>query len=106
MPRVLFVLAACFLAARGFAQETAPDFFDLGVRYQNGDGVPRDPARAAEWYRKAADAGHLAAQIALAAMYYNGEGVPQDAGKAVEWYTKAAQQGDTVAQVALGLIYG
>ena len=38
-----------------FAQSPAEQQYNLGVKYQNGDGVPKDPAKAAEWYTKAAE---------------------------------------------------
>src|SRR5262245_25459788 len=40
--------------------------FQLGVRFERGDGVPTDPAKAVAWYKKAADAGHLGAAKNLA----------------------------------------
>src|ERR1043166_8278971 len=36
--------------------------YQLGVRYQTGVLVPRDPAEAAKWYRRAADQGHIVAE--------------------------------------------
>jgi TPR repeat protein len=42
------------LADRGDADAQ----FDLGVLYQNGQGVPQDYAAALNWYRKAADQGN------------------------------------------------
>lgn len=78
----------------------------LGNLYESGQSVlPPDPARAAEWYRRAADKGHPGAQFNLANMYLDGLGVPKDAGEAVAWYRKAADQGDTLAQFSLGSIY-
>ena len=37
----------------------------LGAKYWNGDGVPKDPAKAREWFAKAAAHGDAAAQRAL-----------------------------------------
>jgi TPR repeat protein len=61
--------------------------------YANGEGVPKDAAKAVEWYRKAAEQGNAHAQFNLARMYDVGEGVPKDTAKAVEWHRKAAEQG-------------
>ncbi len=36
--------------------------FNIGLLYDNGAGVDRDPALAAEWYRRAAQAGDAVAQ--------------------------------------------
>ena len=39
--------------------------FDLGVRYADGEGVPKDSVQAAAWFRKAAEQGHQGAQAKL-----------------------------------------
>jgi TPR repeat protein len=77
----------------------------LGLLYQNGDGVPRDHALAAAWFRKAADQGDSAAQLNLAFSYQMGQGVPQDYAQAAAWYRKAADQGDASAESNLGLLF-
>ena len=58
---------------------------NLGVRYAKGDGVPKDLAKAAVWFQKAAIQGHAKAQFNLGWMYANGDGVPKNSAKAVEW---------------------
>ena len=78
---------------------------NLGVMYDTGEGVPKDAAKAVEWYTKAAKQGHAAAQYNLGVAYRAGKGVPKDAAKAVEWYTKAAEQGQAEAQLHLGRAY-
>jgi TPR repeat protein len=77
----------------------------LGVMYAKGKGVPKDAAKAVEWYQKAAAQGDASAQDNLGVMYNNGAGVPQDAAKAVEWWQKAAAQGLAPAQDNLGVAY-
>jgi TPR repeat protein len=37
----------------------------MGFLYFAGEGVPRDPIQAAEWFRKAADQGDAKAQSML-----------------------------------------
>jgi TPR repeat protein len=76
---------------------------NLGVMYDNGEGVAEDDAEAVKWYRKAAEQGDAAAQNNLGVMYDNGEGVAEDDAKAVKWYRKAAEQGDAKAQSNLGV---
>ena len=49
-------------AARGDARALR----SLGLMHERGDGVPRDPAAAAEWYRKAIAQGLEGAQFTLA----------------------------------------
>src|SRR5210317_891265 len=60
--------------------------FNVGLMYKDGDGVPQDHAKAAEWYRKAAEQGYAEAQYYLGISYYYGEGVHQDDTEAAKWY--------------------
>jgi len=71
--------------------------FNLGVLYDEGAGVERNLATAAEWYRKAADQGFMDAQTNLGIMYYHGLGLEQDLDEAARWFGMAAEQGDTEA---------
>jgi TPR repeat protein len=66
-----------------------------------GRGVEQDDAEAANWYRKAAEQGHITAQNNLGVMYERGLGVEQDYAEAASWYRKAAEQGNTDAIKAL-----
>jgi len=77
----------------------------LADQYYGGQGVPKDQAAAAAWYRKAAEQGYARAQVNLAVMYKFGEGMPRDYAASVSWFRKAADQGDPAAQVNLGLLY-
>ena len=63
---------------------------DFGLSYESGQGVPRDGAAAAAWYRKAADQGLGRAQVNLAFLYAFGTGVPHDFVQAHVWFTLAA----------------
>ena len=75
--------------------------FREGVRYLNGDGVPKDMAKAAEYFEKAAKQGYKEAQCVLGHLYYWGKGVPRNTAKAKELFTKAAAQGFKEAKDAL-----
>jgi len=88
-------------AAKGIAEAQN----DLGLMYQNGEGVPQDDVKAAEWFQKAADQANAEAQTNLGAMYANGKGVAQDDAKAVAWFQRAASHGLAEAQFNLGLMY-
>ena len=66
----------------------------LGVRYNNGAGVPQDDTEAVAWHRKAAEQGVADAQFNLGLAYYDGEGVPQDDGEAYLWANLAATYTD------------
>ena len=51
------------LAKRGDAKAQ----FELGIMYQNGEGMPQDYNKATYWYQKAAEKGNAGAQYLLAA---------------------------------------
>ncbi len=79
--------------------------FNLGVMYDNGEGMTRAPKQAVVWYTKAAEQGVATAQFNLGWMYDKGEGVTRNPKQAVVWYTKAAEQSHADAQYNLGGIY-
>jgi TPR repeat protein/ubiquitin-protein ligase len=79
--------------------------FNLGARFERGNGVKRDPSEAVRWYLKAAEQGYALAQHNLGNCYEKGIGVGPDAEEAVKWYGKAASQGDSLAQNNLGTCY-
>ena len=55
--------------------------------FQQGDGMPANPAEAAKWYRRAAEQGYAPAQRELGIEYFAGRGVPQDDIAAYVWLT-------------------
>ena len=71
--------------------------FYLGLHYENGDGVPRDFAKAREWYQKAAAQGEAKAQFYLGMQSAYGEGGPMDLVQAHMWYSLAAENGNAHA---------
>ncbi len=79
--------------------------YELGAKYANGEGVPKDSAEAVKWYRKAAEQGEPIAEFALGVMYANGKGVPKNETEAVQWYRKAAERRLSLAQMELGDVY-
>lgn len=82
-----------------------PAMFNLGVSYEEGDGVAADAAEACKWYILAADAGHAEAMFNLANCYRMGRGVPADREKAFEYFRRAADGGCVDALVNLGVAY-
>ena len=80
-------------------------WFQLGNKYYNGDGVEEDDEKAVRCYEKAAELGNAAAQFKLGTYYEVGLVVRQDYEEAVKWYKKAAEQGEAVAQIYLGDCY-
>lgn len=77
----------------------------LAMLYDLGQGVPRDPAAAYHWYRRAAEAGLAAAEFNVAVMHDNGDGVRRDAAEAALWYARAAAHGNRRAQYNLAQLY-
>ena len=73
--------------------------------YQEGRGVTQNDKLALEWFRKAADQGHVRAQTNLGVIYATGRGVARDDVEAAKWYAKAAEQGYPKAQYALARDY-
>mgnify|MGYP001398951901 CR=1 FL=1 len=87
------------------ADPTRDSQFNLGVMYFKGEGVKADPIEGIEWFRKAAEKGHVQAQFLLGTMFDAGKDVAQDRAAAAKWYLKAADQGHVQAQFNLGLMY-
>ena len=71
--------------------------FRLGSLYENGEGVPRDFAKARLWYEKAAAQGEAKAQFYLGIQSAYGEGGPLDIVQAHMWYSLAAGNGNANA---------
>ncbi len=79
--------------------------YNLGVCYDNGEGVAKNQVEAVKWYRKAAEQGLAKAQFNLGNCYHNEKGVAKDQVEAVKWCRKAADQGLAEAQFNLGACY-
>ena len=74
-----------------------------GVILMRGDyQVTRDPAKAAPYLVKAADANDPEAMNALGLMYQSGTGVPFDRGAAETYLRRAAEGGHVKARANLG----
>ena len=79
--------------------------YELGLMYEQGQGVPQDYKEAVKWYRLSVEQGYAKAQSVLGFMYHKGHGVLQDYKEAVKWFRLAAEQGFAIAQYNLGLMY-
>ncbi len=91
--------------AQDFKQAAIWAQYNLGLHYQNGWGVEKNPETAFQWYLKAAEQGNAHAQNNIGWSYRNGCGVEQNIEEAVFWYKKAAEQGNQYAQYNLGFCY-
>jgi localization factor PodJL len=65
-------------------------FIELGTRYLEGRGAPRDLKAAALWFERAADFGSAPAQYRLGAFLEAGRAIDADPKAAADWYQRAA----------------
>src|SRR4030042_2003739 len=104
---ICFGLSFAFLLSIGATRGSSADLSELIERagkgeagaqnglaemYRKGEGVPKNTADAAQWYRRAAEQGAGDAQSALGKMYRDGEGGPKNDAEAAKWVRKAAAQ--------------
>jgi TPR repeat protein len=75
--------------------------FNVGLMYDNGQGVSKDEVQAMKWYRLAADQGRSDAQYQLGHLYYKQDNYAE----AAKWFHLAADQGRADAQSNLGSMY-
>ena len=75
----------------------------LGLMFEKGLGTPVNRVMAADWYRRAAEAGNAKAQYYYGRLLNEGgDNVRRDREQAVSWFTKAATAGEAEAMSALG----
>ncbi|KAF8948170.1 hypothetical protein BGZ47_006133 [Haplosporangium gracile] len=87
-------------------QGNAESQYELAQTYRKGyDGFSCSDETAIEWYLKAANQGHIKAQMEMAGYYDEGFSIPKDLTKVFEWYMKAAIQGERNAQYNIATIY-
>lgn len=85
--------------------QTAKQQYELGLKYEKGDGVPKNETEAERFFKIAADYGYPEAQNKLGDCYYYGKGISQNYPTAMIWYRKAADNGFAKAMNNLGLCY-
>jgi hypothetical protein len=85
--------------------------YNLGLMYDNGEGVAEDNAEAVRWFRLAADQGHGEARDRLAMLGdgdridpFGGE-VPEDDNEAIAWFQERANAGNAAAQFEFAELY-
>ena len=83
----------------------AESFWRLGLTYQNGYGVGRDPVKAARLFEKAAVAGHYQAMLQTGLHYALGEVFPADTDKADLYLNMAMARTGQVAPLELRSFY-
>jgi TPR repeat protein len=73
--------------------------------YWGNFGIPRDLARALNYYQRAHDAGALQGTVGVAKMSLKGEGAHRNLTKALDYYNAAANRSSADALNGLGYIY-
>jgi len=87
------------------AQQGEPHaFYQLGLLYKRGKGVPKDSRTALYWFDLAAKRAVSAAQFELGAIY-GSERKAEDHLAAVRFIQEAARQGFARAEYSLGLMH-
>lgn len=110
------LVLCCLLAGNARAQEPrlpdlprnptkAEDQYEMGRRLEHGLGMKANLKKAIEWYAKAAEQGHPAAQGRMGKAYEEGTGVKRDTEEALKWFRKAAEQGHADSQNHLGFLH-
>ena len=80
--------------------------FGLGQLHELGQaGLRVDVAAAHRWYLRAAEAGSVDAQVAVATAFYLGRGAAKDAALAARWFRIAAQGGDIGAMYLVASMF-
>jgi TPR repeat protein len=112
-------IAECYFVGTGVAQNSTTGLDWLKASFEHGDdldaaheiallyefgrnGVEVDVIAAAQWFEKAATAGHIEAMSELGLCYELGCGVEQNDEQALDWYTKAANLGHVTAKFSVG----
>ena len=86
-------------------QNDAKACYNLGLMYQDGDGVTQNLDEAVKWYTKSASLGYKEAQYLLASMVFRREIQSISYERAAQYYQQAAELGHVKSQLNLGMLY-
>jgi len=78
--------------------------YEIGLRYNEGKGVPANLDEAAKWYDRAAQAGVVPAIFRLGTFYEKGMSVKKDVDIARRYYLQAAERGNAKAMHNLAVL--
>lgn len=78
---------------------------NLGLAYEFGNGVEKDPKKAFDLYQQSARLGYDRGMYNLAFCYMKGNGVREDHWQAAQYFEKAAQKGHVNAMYNIGVMY-
>lgn len=89
-------------------KDNADAQYNLGILYQKGLGVEKNPKTAFIWYKRASANGHTDAMYNLGIMYNKGRVIYRSPKDAIKWWKKSAELGNAEAQfnVAVEYFYG
>lgn len=76
--------------------------YEAGKNFLHGRGVDKDPGKALEHFRKAAELGHIEAPGAIGYFYSVGLVVEKDEAKAADCFQKGSEKGSALAKFNLG----
>ncbi len=77
----------------------------MGLMYDYGHGVEKDPTESIKWYRMAAEQGVPLVQHDIGVKYFQGQGVEQNYLEAAKWWELSANAGIADSQFNLGLMH-
>lgn len=112
--RAMLAYGLRFSLGKGVAQDgktgydwmvQAADHGSIEAQYLVGH-QSKDPAKAARYWRMAAESGHAGSQFMLGRAYLLGEGVQKDYGLSDSWVELAFKQGHIAAHYNKGCIWG
>lgn len=86
-------------------QNDAKACYNLGLMYQDGDGVAKNMDEAVKWYTKSAELEYKEAQYTLASLVFQRQIQSISYPQAVTYYEQAAKQGHVKSQLNLGMLY-
>ena len=86
-------------------QNDAKACYNLGLMYQDGDGVTQNMDEAVKWYTKSAALNYKEAQYTLAVMVFRREIQSISYERAVQYYQQAAELGHVKSQLNLFMLY-
>ena len=90
------------LLSRAVRAKSLTARFNLGMAYYNGDGVPQDSTKAAQWLQVAEKQNFVEAQYVLGMLLAEGEeGLPKNLSQGVRLLNKADKQGHKLARAYL-----
>ena len=102
LPAVFAQDAPSTIAAPDSANPNKDSEYELGKNFLNGRAVEKNPEKALEYFKKAAELGHTEAPGAIGYFYAAGLVVEKDDAKAAEWFQKGSDKGSAAAKYNLG----